>query len=653
MVQLIAGRYELLEQIGQRSAGATFRARDTKLDSIVAVTLLPEQLSEEQLAQAQSLAQRARELRHEHIAQVLNFGWDGDLSYVVEAFLEAEPLDRVLRDRNGITPADALHIARQLADALAFAHERGVVHGGLTPASVQIEHLVPLRAVLSGFVAGGLAPGREMRPPAFLRYCAPEQLAPQQAGSELDPRVDIFALGLLVFEVFEGKPFIAGTEQAEIVELLLHGRGPLLPQFSRIVPSGVSALVARAIRRVPTERQQSMTQVRRDIDGCLGRLARARNDSPVTAPAEPLNGSSDPAPENEAAEERPRGARKRVAVAREAVPTSRATGEATVARRIAAAASGKAHAQRGKVPIAAGGLAAVGLLALVSLMLRPAHTRPAASDESRAGARAGVEAPVPAAPSAAVLDEPAGPGAASAAVRLLADSHPTGEVADAPMRPGSSAATAAAPSRARPRRKTPPRIVSFQPRRRGALSLMEGTSLLFGVRGATREPAHRLTYTWLLDGRRISRAASWRFVAPPAATGTAHTVQVQVTDGAGPKGPRMAWHVDVFPRMADVNVRDWLGRLAEAWERKDIATLRLYGIVTSDAEAAAVRKRISRYDRYRVAIGNATIRTDGRYASVAFDRTELDGCGKTISSQRESLELEKYPSGFIAVRAPR
>src|SRR4029077_10207680 len=100
MVQLIAGRYELLEQIGQRSAGATFRARDTKLDSIVAVTLLPEQLSEEQLAQAQSLAQRARELRHEHIAQVLNFGWDGDLSYVVEAFLEAEPLDRVVRDRN-------------------------------------------------------------------------------------------------------------------------------------------------------------------------------------------------------------------------------------------------------------------------------------------------------------------------------------------------------------------------------------------------------------------------------------------------------------------------------------------------------------------------------------------------------------------------
>jgi len=650
MAQLIAGKYELLDEIGQRGAGISYRARDTKLDAMVVVTLLPAQLSEEQVARAENLAQRARELRHEHIAQVLDFGRDGDRHHVVEAFLEAEPLDRVLRDGKGVSPADALHIARQLADALAYAHERGVVHGGLTPASVQIEHLVPLRAVVSGFVAAAVSPGRDM-PPAVLRYSAPERIQPPQDGAELDPRIDVFALGLLIYEMFEGKPFVAATEPAAIVELLLHGRSPLLPQFSRIVPSGTSALVARAIRRVPAERQQGMAQVRRDIDGCLGRLERARNDSTVVLD-EALTGSPDAGPETEAPEGPVRETRRRVAAAREAAP-GKTTREATVARRAAVPTRGKAHAQRGKIPIAAGGLVAVGLLAaLGSLLLRPGRTRPIAADESLAHSRGRVEAAIPVPSPVADLDESAGPGTASAAEKLVPDAHPIRAFADASMRPGLSAARAATP-RPRPRRNAAPRIVSFQPRRRGSLSVMEGTSLLFGVRGATEEPAHRLTYTWVLDGRRISRRPSWRFVAPPAATGTAHTVQVQVTDGAGPKGPRMAWHVDVFPRMVEVNVRDWLGRLAGAWERKDIATLRLYGIVTTDAEAAALEKRLSRYDHYRVAIGNETIRKAGRYASVAFDLIELDGCGKAISSHRESLELEKYPSGFIAVRAPK
>ena len=102
--------------------------------------------------------------------------------------------------------------------------------------------------------------------------------------------------------------------------------------------------------------------------------------------------------------------------------------------------------------------------------------------------------------------------------------------------------------------------------------------------------------------------------------------------------------------MTDVNVRDWLGRLAGAWERRDVSTLRLYGVVTSDAEASALRKRLAHADGGRVMIGNETIRLQGRFARVAVNRTELDRHGRVLASQRESYELEKQPNGFIGLR---
>src|SRR5205814_2735770 len=90
-------------------------------------------------------------------------------------------------------------------------------------------------------------------------------------GGAVDPRSDVFALGLLVFEMLEGKRFLTGSDE-EVRSLLLHGDGPFLPQFSSIVPSGVSGLVGRALRRAPAHRQQSMAQARSEIDTCLRRL---------------------------------------------------------------------------------------------------------------------------------------------------------------------------------------------------------------------------------------------------------------------------------------------------------------------------------------------------------------------------------------------
>src|SRR5207247_10876368 len=120
--------------------------------------------------------------------------------HLAEACDDAEPLDRVLREGGPLAAADAPHAARQLADTLAYTHESGAVHGALAPGTVRIRREAPPHAMLSGFATAALG--------ALVPYSAPEQLA----GSRTDPRSDVFALGLLVFEMLLGKRFFGGGD---------------------------------------------------------------------------------------------------------------------------------------------------------------------------------------------------------------------------------------------------------------------------------------------------------------------------------------------------------------------------------------------------------------------------------------------------------
>src|SRR5438445_22618 len=408
----IAGKYEVLEKLGDGATGTTYKVRHTLVDTVLSVTVLPATLTDDpgQLARVEDAVRQAFRLRHEHIVPVLDFGEEAEGYYLVEAFVDAEPLNRMLRERGPLAPAEALHVARQLADALAYAHERGVVHGTLAPGTVRVQLEAPPRAMLSGFVTAA--------PAAPVPYSAPERLA----GGAVDPCSDVFALGLLVFEMLEGKRFLTGSDE-EVRSLLLDGGGPLLPSFSSIVPSGLSGLVARALRRAPAHRQQSMAQVRSEIDACLGRLG-----------------------------ERSAGAKAPI--------------------------SGDRPVRRHPLIVVDG--------ALEAPARPPAET--AAAPETRPRRRVAVKV------------EPATP------------------------EPRTPARATRAPS---------PRIVGRWPRQRDAISVTEGAAVEFGVRAADQDPDGGITYEWLMDGRSVGRRPTWRFVAPPAATATTHTVAVRVSSTAG------------------------------------------------------------------------------------------------------------------------
>jgi serine/threonine protein kinase len=658
---LIAGKYEVCEQLAASPAGTTYKVRHTLLDSVLTLTVLPADLGadEARLARVQRAVRSAFELKHERIVRLLDFGCEDGRYQLVEAFVEGQTLEQVLRARGALPPVEALQIAWQLADALAYAHERGVVHGALTPTTVLLERAAVPCALITGFVVADVEGGCRSTP----HYVAPEQLTPAEDWKR-DPRSDIFALGLLLFEMLEGKAFFAGMDENQIAEVLRDTSSPLLPRFSRILPSGVSAVAARAMRRVAAERQQGMAQLRREIDACLQRLDLGRSE--VRAPVEADAAASPPPPplprRSTAASPRmapgpgPTGGtaaaepvqRERTVVRFglvEDLPPAPAeapetmSAERVVARSLLASAA-RSPGSRRRLPVAGGALMLVDLL-LGWLVLRPARRAPAAP----AAAPAPAEAAAPRAGFDVVADVAPAPTTEAAAM--------SGGKPDETVRaPGAGAEepVALAPVRTEmPEPKRPPQIASARPPAGRPVSVLEGGIVDFSVRATDRNPDDQLSYAWFLDGRPVGQRPSWRFIAPPAASGPAHEVEVEVTDASGLKAPRVAWNVAVKARMSEANVRDWLDRLAVACESRDTATLRLYGLEDTDA-ARDVRGWFGLQKRH-VSFRNETIRSQGQYASVTVDRVESDGGGKVLTSKRQTFELEKHPNGFIALRA--
>ena len=275
---LMGGRYEVIEESECPGGFAGYKVRHILLDSLLLLTALPDEVARnaERLARVGAAVRAAGRLRHDHIVPVLDLVAEDDRYFIVEPVVDGMPLGRMIATCPLDAP-DALQVARQLADALAYAHAAGVFHGTVSPASILIESGSPPRASLSGFALAVLAGDGSPGPAPFLPYTAPERLS----GGAADACADVFALGQVLFELFERRPLLCGS-RGEIEALLRDGAAPLLPRFSRIVPAGLSGLVARTILRSAAEREQQMAHVRADLDACLRSVGEPFADAPET-----------------------------------------------------------------------------------------------------------------------------------------------------------------------------------------------------------------------------------------------------------------------------------------------------------------------------------------------------------------------------------
>ena len=217
---VLEDRYRIIGMLGRGGMGEVYRADDLRLGQPVALKFLPEAVAGDdvRLAQFHTEVRVARQVSHRNVCRVYDIGESAGRVFLTMEYVDGEDLATLLR-RIGRLPQDkGVEIARQICAGLAAAHDQGVLHRDLKPANVMIDG--EGRARITDFGLAGLAGEIKDVQSGTPAYMAPEQLA----GREVSVRSDLFALGLVLFEIFTGRRAFDAKTVAEL--LRQHDRGP-------------------------------------------------------------------------------------------------------------------------------------------------------------------------------------------------------------------------------------------------------------------------------------------------------------------------------------------------------------------------------------------------------------------------------------------
>lgn len=298
----LVGRYQILRRIGEGGMGAVYEGRHLVLGKQVAIKVLLERLLErpELVARLLQEARLASSIGHENIVAVTDFGTTDDgRSFVVMEFLEGESLAALVAREAPLPVARCLHLGRQIASALAAAHDKGIVHRDVKP-----ENAFVLRRGEQDFVkvmdfgVSKAVQGRE-EGPELLRLTrtgmvlgTPLYMSPEQAAGDedVDGRADVWALGVVLYECLTGEvPFRARNYLGVISQVLTgHVEPPSRLRPELAIPPAVEAVVMRAMQKDRGRRYQRMA----DLEADLGKLIAG--DPNVGVAGAPASSSAPP-----------------------------------------------------------------------------------------------------------------------------------------------------------------------------------------------------------------------------------------------------------------------------------------------------------------------------------------------------------------------
>ena len=274
------GPYEIVALLGAGGMGEVYRAKDTRLDRVVAIKVLPNGLSasSQTLERFQREARAASALNHPNICTIYDVGTDPP--FIAMELLEGETLAAVLDREGRVAPARAVKILRQVTDALHVAHSHGYIHRDLRPRNVFLavrrgEH--DFVKLLDFGLAKLAQPEVEMKQTALgMTFGDPRYMSPEQAsGNPLDARSDVFSLGVVAFQMLTGAAPFEGTGPIDVLQKILDNPTPKL--VAGDCPEWLRAVVERALQKRPEDRFVDM----KTLGECL------RNESAPAALAVP------------------------------------------------------------------------------------------------------------------------------------------------------------------------------------------------------------------------------------------------------------------------------------------------------------------------------------------------------------------------------
>jgi serine/threonine-protein kinase len=265
---IVNDRYEIHERIGRGGMADVFLARDLLLDRLVAIKVLfPEFATDPAFVERfRREAQSAANLNHPNIVAVYDWGRAGTTYFIAMEYVQGRTLADMLHARGRLTADQAADVAIEVAGALAFAHQSGVVHRDVKPANILIANTGQVkvadfgiaRAVNSGAEDNLTQTGAVM---GTATYFSPEQAQ----GAQPDPRSDLYSLGIVLYEMVCGQPPFIGDSQVAIAYKQVHEAPRPLNQIVPEIPRQFEAVIAKCLAKNPDVRYGTASELRDDI----------------------------------------------------------------------------------------------------------------------------------------------------------------------------------------------------------------------------------------------------------------------------------------------------------------------------------------------------------------------------------------------------
>ena len=295
------GKYQLLDRLGRGGMADVYKGYQPGLDRYVAVKVMHPHLSEDAnfITRFRREAKSVAELHHANIVQVFDFDVQADNYYMVMEYIEGgltlkQRLQELAERGTRLSIDQTLDIVIKLADALAYAHNLGMIHRDIKPANVLVASLD--RPVLSDFGIARLLNETGLTSSGAL-IGTPAYMSPEQGrGERIDGRSDIYSLGIVLYEMLTGQPpYDADTPYAIILK---HINDPLTPPHVLInpMPEVVERIVLKCLAKDPADRFASMAELRDALRGAQSAIGTQRATDTVEAAADTLRPITPPPP---------------------------------------------------------------------------------------------------------------------------------------------------------------------------------------------------------------------------------------------------------------------------------------------------------------------------------------------------------------------
>jgi len=276
------GRFEILGELGKGSMGVVYKARDPKINRLLAIKTIrfsdefERDVIQEIKGRFFAEAEIAGQLSHPSIVTIYDVGDDGDLTYMAMEYLQGKDLDKFISKKTLLPLTRVLDLVSRVAEALAFAHEASVIHRDIKPANIMLLDSGGVKVTDFG-IAKAISSSRT-RTGVILgtpNYMSPEQIM----GQKIDHRSDIFSLGVLFYQLLSGELPFRGENLSNLLYQITQVRHPSVREINPKIPKACEQIIDKALTKAPPNRFQSAAEMAKLLRLLHSKIERMRRQS--------------------------------------------------------------------------------------------------------------------------------------------------------------------------------------------------------------------------------------------------------------------------------------------------------------------------------------------------------------------------------------